>query len=194
MCGVASSEIRRHRLTVEDYHRLGEAGILSEDARVDLIEGDLVDRAPIGSRHAATVSVLNDVFRVTLHGRAIVAVQSPVALSDHSEPQPDLAILKFRENHYRAAHPKPADVLWLIEVADTPAQPMTGGSRWNSMPATVSQRFGLVDPPGYHAARGLPRPRGGEYRHVDSYRCGTVSPKAFSDLSVSLRALGFAGG
>lgn len=121
MSGVADREIRRHRLTVEDYHRMGEVGILSEDARVELIEGELIDMAPIGSQHAGTVSALTDVFTSALHGRAIVAVQSPVTLDDQSEPQSDLAILKFRGDYYRAAHPGSADVLLLIEVADTSA-------------------------------------------------------------------------
>lgn len=97
---VADLQIQRHRLTVEHYHRLGEAGILGDDARVELIEGELVDMTPIGSRHAGSVSALNDVFTVALHGRAIVAVQCPVMLTEHSEPQPDLAILKFRADYY----------------------------------------------------------------------------------------------
>lgn len=192
MSRVASPEIRRHRLTVEDYHRMGEAGILSEDTRVELIEGDLVDMAPIGSRHAGTVSALNDVLAMALHGRAIVAVQSPVTLSDQSEPQPDVAILKFREDYYRSAHPGPADVLLLIEVADTSAAYDRG------IKVDLYARHGIPEAwlvdlltmrlEVYHG------PEAGEYRHVDYYRSGTVSPKAFSDLAVNLRALGFAGG
>ena len=104
---TADVQVRRHRLTVEAYHRMGEAGILREDARVELIEGELIEMTPIGSRHAGTVTALNDAFTVALHGRAIVAVQSPVTLPEQSEPQPDLAILKFRADYYRDAHPGP---------------------------------------------------------------------------------------
>ena len=186
---IADAQIQHHRLTVEAYHRMGEAGILGEDASVELIEGGLIDRTPIGSRHAGTVSALNDAFAVALHGRAIVAVQSPVTLAEHSEPQPDLAILKFRRDYYRAAHPGPGDVHLLIEVADTSA------TYDRDIKVPLYARHGipevwLVDLAkmrleAYHG------PEGGEYRHVDYYRSGTVSPKAFADLKLALEALGF---
>jgi len=109
----------RHRFTVEEYHRMGQAGILSEDDRVELIEGEIVEMAPVGSRHAACVKRLNALLSRRAGGRALVSVQDPIRLGEHSEPQPDLALLKPREDFYAAAHPGPEDVLLVIEVAET---------------------------------------------------------------------------
>ena len=103
--------------TVAEYHLMAEAGILTEDDRVELIEGALVVTSPIGSRHAACV----DRVAALLHDRvsgAIVRVQNPVRLSDRSEPQPDLSLVRARDDFYAAAHPGAEDVLLLIEVAD----------------------------------------------------------------------------
>jgi Uma2 family endonuclease len=108
----------RHRLTVADFHKMGESGILGESARVELIEGELIDMAPIGSSHAGTVDHLARVF-FTLAGDVIVRVQNPLALGSHSEPEPDLALVLPRDDFYTRAHPEPKDVVLLIEVADT---------------------------------------------------------------------------
>jgi Uma2 family endonuclease len=111
--------LKRRRFTVDEYYRMAEAGILTEDDRVELIEGEIVEMSPIGSHHASQVKRLNALFTARLGPRAIVSVQDPVRLSRHSEPQPDLALLKPREDFYRRSHPDPGDVLVLIEVMDT---------------------------------------------------------------------------
>jgi Uma2 family endonuclease len=108
-----------YRFTVEDYHRMGEAGILGTDDRVELIEGQIVEMPPIGSPHGGTVNALIHLFSKTVGDRAIVAAQNPVRLSDISEPEPDFMLLRPRPDFYRGSHPTPADVLLLIEVADT---------------------------------------------------------------------------
>lgn len=110
---------QHHRLSVEDYHRMAEAGILGEDARVELIEGAIIDMTPIGSRHAAAVKRLNRVLDRAVGDAAIVSAQDPIVLDAHTEPQPDLALLRPREDYYAAAHPRPADILLVIEVADS---------------------------------------------------------------------------
>ena len=79
-------EVLRHRLTVRDYHRLGEAGILSEDDRIELLEGQLVDMSPIGPRHALAVDALTELLVLAAAGRAVVRVQNPIVLDDNSEP------------------------------------------------------------------------------------------------------------
>lgn len=112
---------RPWRFTVEDYHELGRAGILGEDDRVELIEGEIIDMTPIGSRHAAHVKRLVALFGERLGGTALLSVQDPLHLSDGTEPQPDLMLLRPRTDFYADAHPTPADVLLLIEVADTSA-------------------------------------------------------------------------
>lgn len=109
----------KHRISVHAYHRMGEAGILAPEARVELIEGEIIDMAPIGSRHASVVNRLTRIIVPAVGERAIVQVQGPVRLSELSEPEPDIALLKPRADYYRDALPGAADVLLLIEVADS---------------------------------------------------------------------------
>jgi len=112
-------ELLRRRFTVEEYQRMGRAGIFSEDDRVELIEGEIVEMTPIGSRHAACVKRLNSLFSSRLGERAIVSVQDPLNIGARSEPQPDLMLLEPRLDFYAHAHPEPKDVLLIVEVADT---------------------------------------------------------------------------
>ena len=114
--------LRRHRLTVAEYHRMAETRVLAPDARVELIDGEIVDLALIGTRHGSTVKRLLHLFSDAVGTRAIVAVQDPVRLGDRSEPQPDLMLLAPREDFYASAHPVASDVLLLIEVSDTTAR------------------------------------------------------------------------
>lgn len=109
-------ELRRRTWTVDEYHRMAEAGVLREDDRVELIEGEIVEMSPIGSGHARCVNRLNALLGPAAQGRAIVSVQNPVRLSPRSEPQPDLSLLRWRDDFYPEG-PTPADVLLVIEVA-----------------------------------------------------------------------------
>jgi len=101
---------------------MGEAGIFTEDDRVELLDGDIVEITPIGSHHAACMGRLTQLFAIRLGKQAIVWVQNPVRLDDRSEPQPDLVLLKPRPDFYAESLPRPEDVLLLIEVADTTLQ------------------------------------------------------------------------
>ncbi|HEX8475086.1 MAG TPA: Uma2 family endonuclease [Pyrinomonadaceae bacterium] len=114
-----SLAINRHFFTVAEFERMGEAGILSQDARFELIEGEIIEISPIGSRHAACVKSLNKFLNRTVGDIAIVSIQDPIRLSDFSEPQPDVTLLRLRDDFYRNAHPRAEDVLLVIEVADT---------------------------------------------------------------------------
>ena len=109
----------RHKLSLKAYHQMAQAGILAEDSRVELIQGELLDMAPIGSRHAWMVSVLNKALIDAVADMAIVYTQNPIALPPDSEPQPDIALLRPKAAGYADALPGAADVLLLIEVADT---------------------------------------------------------------------------
>lgn len=111
--------VARRVLTVAEYHRMAEAGILTERDRVELIEGELIAMSPIGSEHSGTVNALTRTLVRAVGDRAIVAVQNPVQLDDLSEPEPDFALLKPRDDDYRSATPRPHEVLLIIEVADT---------------------------------------------------------------------------
>jgi Uma2 family endonuclease len=111
--------VARRRFTIDEYHRMGEAGILGCDERLELIAGHIVVREPIDSRHAGTVDRLTRLWTSRLGERAIVRVQNPVVLPhEASEVQPDVMLLTPRADFYAASHPIPADVLLLIEVAD----------------------------------------------------------------------------
>jgi len=110
------AEPLKRLFTVSEYHSMAETGILSEDDRVELIEGEIYRMAPIGSRHAGCVNRLVHLFQGL---KAILSPQNPLQLDDHSEPEPDLALLRHREDFYATAHPTPEDVLLLVEVADT---------------------------------------------------------------------------
>ncbi|MCW9059633.1 MAG: Uma2 family endonuclease [Gammaproteobacteria bacterium] len=118
MSTSAKDILQRHRLSVDEYHRMARAGILPEDSRVELINGEIIDMAPIGSRHAAAVKQLTRILNRTVGDTAIVSVQDPIHLDPHTEPQPDLALLRPREDFYKTAHPRASDVLLVIEVAD----------------------------------------------------------------------------
>ena len=114
--------LTRHKLTVDDYHRMAEVGILGEDDRVELIDGELIDMAPAGSGHGSSVMRFTQALVLASVGRALVSVQNSVRLDQVSEPQPDFAILRPRADFYATALPGPADVLLLIEVADSSLQ------------------------------------------------------------------------
>ena len=105
--------------TVEDYHRLAEVGVLGEDDRVELLDGQIVEMTPIGPEHAGCVDALTRLLSRLVGDAGVVRVQNPLVLGSRWEPQPDLALLRPRADGYRAAHPGPGDVLLVIEVADT---------------------------------------------------------------------------
>ena len=109
--------VARRPITVAEYHRMGEAGILTEDDRVELIEGELVAMAPIGSQHSGTVNGLNRMLVQAVGDRGVVSVQNPVQLDDRSEPEPDFTVLRPRADDYRQSTPNPEDVLLVIEIA-----------------------------------------------------------------------------
>lgn len=109
----------RHRFTIDEYHRMGEAGIFHEDDRVELLEGDVVVMSPIGMRHIGGVNRLTALFTRRLGARVVVSVQNPVVLDDYSEPQPDLTILTARSDFYSTVYARPSDVLLAIEVSDS---------------------------------------------------------------------------
>jgi Uma2 family endonuclease len=116
----AGVDLRRHRLDVDQYRRMSEAGILLEDDPVELIEGELIEMPAVGVPHIGTVMALTHLLVIATNGRAMVSVQSPVRLNRYNEPEPDIALLRPRADRYQAGEPpSPADILLLIEVAST---------------------------------------------------------------------------
>ena len=108
-----------YRFTVKDYHRMAEAEIFDPEDRVELIDGEVVEMSPMGSRHAACVSRLSHLLMPQAGERMIVRSQLPIQVGDFSEPEPDIALLRWRDDFYADHHPMPADVHLVIEVADT---------------------------------------------------------------------------
>ncbi|HEY2295609.1 MAG TPA: Uma2 family endonuclease [Thermoanaerobaculia bacterium] len=116
---MAAEPIRR-RFTTAEYHAMAESGILAPDDRVELIEGEIWQMSPIGPLHVSRVARLDHLFQRRLaEGDAIVLVQGATHLDDFSEPEPDLALLRFREDFYASALAAPEDVLLVVEVSDT---------------------------------------------------------------------------
>lgn len=116
---LAKPQVKNFRFTISQYHQMSEAGILSENDQVELINGEIIQMSPIGRRHTACVNRLNSVFSQLLGKKVIVAVQNPILLNNLSEPEPDIALLKPRTDFYESGHPQPQDIFLLIEVADS---------------------------------------------------------------------------
>jgi Uma2 family endonuclease len=106
-------------LTTEDYHRMISTGIIHEDDRVELIAGQIFNMPAKGTRHTVTTSKLMTEILLLVQKRAIVRCQDPIAVSDRSEPEPDIVIAKLRADEYLDSHPTPEDIILVIEVADS---------------------------------------------------------------------------
>lgn len=176
--------VERRSFSVHEYHRMAEAGILSEDDRVELIEGEIVKMSPIGSRHAACVGRLNMLFQRLVRLDAIVSVQDPIRLDVYSEPEPDVALVSLREDFYSGEHPGPGDVLLLIEVADTSVE------RDLEVKLPLYARAGipetwLVNLP-TETIEVHTRPDGGEYRETVRVKRGeTLKPRTVPGLELA---------
>ncbi|MGH7279791.1 MAG: Uma2 family endonuclease [Candidatus Rokuibacteriota bacterium] len=181
--------MRRRRFTIDEYHRMGESGILAEGERLELIAGQILVCEPIGARHAGTVDRLNRLWTSRLGERAIVRVQNPVRFAkEDSELQPDVMLLRPRDDFYTTSHPTAADVLLLIEVADTsprldrrlkiPLYARVGvAETW--LCDLVTERVEV------HR-----EPAGGRYRALRTLGRGeALAPDAFPDVSVTIENL-----
>jgi Uma2 family endonuclease len=111
--------VTRRRFTADEFQQMGRAGILRRDDRVELVDGEVVTRVTAGPRHAAVVARLTHHFVACSAGAAIVRTQLPIRLNLFNQPEPDLAVVRRRDDFYAAAHPEPADVVLLVEVADS---------------------------------------------------------------------------
>lgn len=114
--------LKRHRLSADDYQRMGQFGALAPDAHVELLDGEIIEMAPIGARHWATVQRLDEALKRALGTQVIVAVQTSFRLDAHSEPQPDVGVFRRRADYYASGLPTPADTLLVVEVADATAR------------------------------------------------------------------------
>jgi Uma2 family endonuclease len=182
---LQQAPVERWRFTVDDFYRMGEVGILPPDARVELIDGEVIKMAPIGSHHNGSVVGLDELLRERLGHRVTISTQGPLNVGPYGNPQPDVLILKRRNDHYRNANPTAADVLLLVEVSDT-TLPYDRDTK-----APLYARAGIVE---YWIAdlvggrllvcRG---PVDGVYHDVAILtREDTVAPLAFPDLTIAV--------
>ncbi|MDG4606155.1 MAG: Uma2 family endonuclease [Candidatus Contendobacter sp.] len=178
----------RHRWTVSEFQRMGETGFLGPEARLELIEGELFEMAPIGSFHAGITRILAEKLRIAAGHAAIVDCQNPVVLDDHSEPQPDIALLRPRPDYYLKAHPRAADVLLLIEVSDSTVR----FDRKTKVPLYarhgIPEVWLVVGPQRRHIEVYRDPQRGG-YRTRLHGREGALAPLLLPEAEIQLREL-----
>lgn len=184
MAVLIEPPVRRRLFTVEEYHKLTEVGILHEDDHVELIEGELIQMAATGSRHIACVFRTNRWFNRRVGDRAIVGVQSPIRLI-RSEPEPDIVLLRFREDDYESGTPEAADVLLLIEVAES-SLAYDRGTKLLLYAAMGIPEYWLVDLD-HQSVEVYRRPRDGRYGDVTVHERGArLTPLTFPDLAIGV--------
>ncbi len=116
---ITTTSVRKHLTDITEWQKLGEANIFPPGSRLELIEGEILEMAPIGSNHAGHIKRLNNLLSTLTFGKAILSIKDPLRLSDLSEPEPDFMLLKPNDDFYSSRHPNADDVLLLIEVADS---------------------------------------------------------------------------
>ena len=189
------TQLLKRQFTTQDYHQMVVAGILSEDERVELIQGEIVKMSPIGIRHASCVNRLLKLFLLSLGDRTTVIVQNPVILSNLSEPQPDLALLKPRDDFYAAGHPQPQDILLLVEVADTTIESdfaeRTLREGTIKIPLYASSRISevwLVDV-NQQVVEIFREPTANSYQYTQKFPQGEIFVQAFPNVSFAVKQI-----
>jgi Uma2 family endonuclease len=113
------TEVAKKLFTVDEYYRMGEAGIFDPEARLELIEGEIIEMSPVGDPHIGCVNRATALFSSRLAGKVIVSVQNPVRLSRYTEPQPDIVLARPREDYYAGSRIFPKDIFLVIEISDS---------------------------------------------------------------------------
>jgi MEMO1 family protein len=179
----------RHRVTVDEFERMVEADVFAPDERLELIDGEIVDMSPIGSPHQACVNRLTRWFApLTTSERAVLQVQGAFVANDVSRPQPDVALLRPRDDFYAEAHPMPKDVLLAVEVADSSLRYDRGTKRPLFAGAGVPEMW-IVDLNGGVVDVATDPSDQGYGRIVQSKPGDTIAPNAFPDLTIAVADL-----
>ena len=178
----------RHRLDVDAYYKMAEAGILTQPHRVELIDGEIFDIAAIGSPHAAVTNRLVRSFaQAAADGRTLVSVQNPLRLDGYNEPQPDFMLLRPRADDYHGGHPNAADVLLLVEVSESSLAYDRGTK------LALYARFGvpevwIIDLPGA-AVEVYREPAGDAYAVKERLTAGSLAPVVVPGVSIDVGVL-----
>ena len=171
----------RRRFTVAEYYAMAEAGILAPDERVELLDGDVIVMPPINEWHASRVGRFTNTLPLQFQGQAIVWIQNPVRLDDASEPEPDVMLLRWRDDFYENGHPGPADVLLLIEVSDTTVD-YDHSAKLAAYAAAGIPEVWIVNRPD-RRIESYADPTGDAYATVRHYGAGeSIAPSAFPDI------------
>jgi Uma2 family endonuclease len=177
-----SVEPVRHRITSDEFEAM--SGVFRREQRLELLEGELIEMTPIGPAHAAAVKHLNQLLVPAVGDTAVVSVQDPIRLSDLSEPQPDLALLRPRSDFYATAHPAPTDVLLVIEVSDTTASFDRNIKRPLYAAAGIPELWILDLPERLVEIATVPAEN--TYGRIRQFTTGTITPSVFPEISVSV--------
>jgi Uma2 family endonuclease len=178
----------RRRLDIDVYYKMAEVGILTDPRHVELIDGEIIDMAAIGSPHAAVTNRLVRGFaRAAAEGLTLMSVQSPLRLDAYNEPQPDLMLLRPRADDYRASHPSATDVLLLVEVSETSLACDRG------IKLALYAKFGvsevwIIDLPG-SAVEVYREPKEGAYASRDRLTEGLLAPALVPGVTIDVTAL-----
>jgi Uma2 family endonuclease len=178
----------RRKLTADEYVRMGEAGILHEDERVELIDGEILEMPPIGDDHIGRVISLEYRFGQRLAGRAFVSTQNPIRLSDYSEPQPDIVLLRPRPDFYGTGKARPEDIFLLVEVAQSSLDYDRAGKLPRYAAAGIAEVWivNLVD----RCIEVYRDPTADGYATQLVYRRGdTLAPAAFPDITIRVEQI-----
>ena len=180
--------LSRHRFTADEYQQMGHAGILREHDRVELIDGEVVEKVTIGPRHNGATTRLNHLFTARVGAEALVQVQGAVRLDPYSEPEPDVVLLRARADFYVSALPGPADLLLVVEVAERSLD-YDRSVKADLYPRSGVAEYWLVDLNSRHVTRHLD-PGDGGYRSVDVLRPGEpIAPSLLPSCVVTAEDL-----
>ena len=178
----------RRRLDIDVYYKMAEVGILTDPRHVELIDGEIIDMAAIGSPHAAVTNRLVRGFaRAAAEGLTLMSVQSPLRLDAYNEPQPDLMLLRPRADDYRASHPSATDVLLLVEVSETSL------AYDRRIKLALYAKFGvsevwIIDLPG-SAVEVYREPKEGAYASRERLTDGLLAPALVPGVTIDVTGL-----
>jgi Uma2 family endonuclease len=188
MSDMAALEALRRPITVEEYNKMAEVGIIGRGERVELLDGDVIVVPPHGQPHFSVVARISQRLNLRFGLRALVTTQLPIIVSDRSEPEPDIAILAWREDFYRSGIPTAPDAYAIVEVADS-SLAIDRGKKLAIYAKAGVKEYWVVDVP--HAVIEVHRePRGDGYDSLQTFRSGaTVSFAAFPDDQFTVEEL-----
>jgi Uma2 family endonuclease len=172
--------------TIQDYHQMIQTGLLNE-RKVELICGEIIEMSPEGAPHSSYCGEIGEYLRKILGDRAKVREAHPITLSNNSEPEPDLAIVRTRSTLYRDRHPYPEDIFWLVEIANSTLAKDIGMKKDLYASAGIEEYWVLnLSESVLVVFRDLTR---SGYQSTTSFTSGMISPLAFPDISIDIQQL-----